>query len=613
MVLQFIPSLFNAIGCLQRVQVYLSGDSSPEDTVRQATEPSNNGDFELRNISSQRNTPCNKCEAAITIQNGTFEIENGKALISGINLEIPRKGLTMIIGRVAAGKSVLLQSIAGELSLTSGTIRKDDCSIGYCAQSAWLRNLSLRANIIGEQEYDADWYNFITWACGLHKDFSEMKEGDTTLVGSKGVSLSGGQKNRIALARAIYCRESLYLIDDILSGLDRTTEKLVFDRVFGRRGVLRNHTVVLATHSTRWLPAANHVIVMDKGRIIDEGSYDTLAARPKISDELNLSLEPITPTKDGDDDGYTAGPVEVDSTKTQSNNPPTAEDDSSHRRDGDFGDLLYYLSSVGKVHGGIYVVLMITFVTLVNIQFIWLKWWADSDQNSNAVMKRNMGIFAAITFITIAAGAAWLAHFALVFMSRSALGLHAKQLNALMRASYSFLVRTDVGQIANRFSADMVLIDMPLQNSWINSTSILCELIANIILVVIATPPVGAMIPFLALVSWMLQRVYLRTSRQIRLMDLEAKAPLCTQFLETLAGIVTIRAFGWSKSYRQKNDQLLDESQVPFYLLHAIQNWLKLVLELIVAGVVIVTVGLAIALRRKIDPGYLGLALVSLV
>jgi ATP-binding cassette subfamily C (CFTR/MRP) protein 1 len=132
-------------------------------------------------------------------------------------------------------------------------------------------------------------------------------------------------------------------------------------------------------------------------------------------------------------------------------------------------------------------------------------------------------------------------------------------------------------------------------------------------LIAAATPPVAALAPFIAAVCYIIQRVYLRTSRQVRLMDLEAKAPLCTHFLETLAGITTIRAFGWSAKYRQRSDELLDTSQVPFYLLSAIQNWLKLVLELMVAGIVTVVVGVAVALRDKVDAGFLGLALVGVM
>lgn len=96
-------------------------------------------------------------------------------------------------------------------------------------------------------------------------------------------------------------------------------------------------------------------------------------------------------------------------------------------------------------------------------------------------------------------------------------------------------------------------------------------------------------------------------------MDLEAKAPLCTHFLESIAGVVTIRSFGWLSAYRKKHDELLLKSQVPFYMLLTIQNWLSLVLELVVAGIITCVVGMAVGFRSKVDAGYLGLALVTAV
>ena len=123
----------------------------------------------------------------------------------------------------------------------------------------------------------------------------------------------------------------------------------------------------------------------------------------------------------------------------------------------------------------------------------------------------------------------------------------------------------------------------------------------------------AALLPLLGVVGYLIQRVHLRTSKQVRVMDLEAKAPLCTHFLESLAGIVTIRSFGWLSTYRERNNELLLGSQVPFYVFFAIQNWLNLVLELVVAGLVTCVVGIAVGLRFKVDTGYLGLALIAAV
>lgn len=124
---------------------------------------------------------------------------------------------------------------------------------------------------------------------------------------------------------------------------------------------------------------------------------------------------------------------------------------------------------------------------------------------------------------------------------------------------------------------------------------------------------VAAVIPLCMLGFYVLQKFYLRTSRQMRFLDLEAKSPLYTQFTESLSGIVTIRAFGWQTAYLRENHGLLDASQRPFYLLYCIQRWLNLVLDLIVAGLALVLVAMAVQLRGATTRGAIGLAMVTLI
>jgi ATP-binding cassette subfamily C (CFTR/MRP) protein 1 len=112
---------------------------------------------------------------------------------------------------------------------------------------------------------------------------------------------------------------------------------------------------------------------------------------------------------------------------------------------------------------------------------------------------------------------------------------------------------------------------------------------------------------------YLVQRFYLRTSRQIRFLDLETKSPLYTNFIETLNGLATIRGFGWESHFERQNRAFLQNSQRPFFILMTIQRWLTLVLDLIVSGLAILLAVLAVELRHTIDPGYLGLALVNVV
>jgi ATP-binding cassette subfamily C (CFTR/MRP) protein 1 len=133
------------------------------------------------------------------------------------------------------------------------------------------------------------------------------------------------------------------------------------------------------------------------------------------------------------------------------------------------------------------------------------------------------------------------------------------------------------------------------------------------IMIGIATVYLTPIFPLMLIALWVIQRFYLRTSRQIRFLDLETKAPLYTHFIETLAGLATIRAFGWEEDFRRQNLDRLQASQRPFFILRTIQRWLTLVLDLVISVLAVVVAILAVELRDSINPGLLGLALVNVV
>lgn len=119
--------------------------------------------------------------------------------------------------------------------------------------------------------------------------------------------------------------------------------------------------------------------------------------------------------------------------------------------------------------------------------------------------------------------------------------------------------------------------------------------------------------PFLIVALYLIQKFYCRTSRQIRFLDLEAKSPLYSQFMECLSGLATLRAFGWQEALEEKNRKLLDRSQQPFYLLFAVQRWLTLVLDLFVAAIAVLLIVLIIKLRGVLNSGLIGIALVNVI
>lgn len=132
-------------------------------------------------------------------------------------------------------------------------------------------------------------------------------------------------------------------------------------------------------------------------------------------------------------------------------------------------------------------------------------------------------------------------------------------------------------------------------------------------LIGVSSPYTAISFPVVLAVLYLCQKVYLRTSRQLRFMDLESKAPLYSHFAESLCGLLTLRAFGWQQAMERKNHQLLDRSQRPFYLLFAVQRWLTLVLDLMVAGIATLLIILVVELRPDLSAGFVGVALLNVI
>lgn len=186
-------------------------------------------------------------------------------VLHDFNLIIPSKQIVGIIGPVGSGKSALLETILGELEITSGTIKKNG-HISYASQQPWIFAASIRQNILFGQPYDKYHYDNVTRVCALKKDFQQFPNGDMTMVGDHGASLSGGQKSRINLARAVYRKADIYLFDDPLSAVDANVGTHLFEQCINE--FLGNKTRILVTHQLQHMKDADHLVVLRGVRII---------------------------------------------------------------------------------------------------------------------------------------------------------------------------------------------------------------------------------------------------------------------------------------------------------------------------------------------------------
>ncbi|EAW07798.1 putative ABC multidrug transporter [Aspergillus clavatus NRRL 1] len=549
---------------------------------------------------------------ALIVQNASFgwDIEQ-EPLLKDLTITVPRGSFTMIVGPSGCGKSTLLKAILGEVPCVNGTLDLSSDSVAFCDQTPWHMNASIRESITAMSSFDKEWYASVVRACALVPDFEQLPRGDETVIGSKGIALSGGQSQRIAIARAVYARRSIVILDDAFSGLDAATEDYIFHSLVGIYGFLRalGCTIIVAASSAKRLPYADHIVALDKtGHISEQGSFKALDLAGGYVSSFALG-SPDWKTK------VDKPPVEEKpQTKIKSEGKTEVIKTDPRRQCGDLSIYLYYIQSIGWFPTAVFLVSISAFVFCISFPSIWVKWWAGANEvDPNGRTGYYLGIYAMLGAVGMFALIVGCWEMVINMVPKSGESFHRRLLTTVLSAPMSFFAATDSGSILNRFSQDLQLIDMELPVAAINTFATLMLCLAQMILMGIASKYAAISFPMVLLVVYSIQKVYLRTSRQLRFLDIEAKAPLYSHFSDSLNGLVTLRAFGWQQSLEEKNRELLDYSQRPFYLLYAIQRWLTLTLDMVVAGIAVILIVLVVTLRGTISAGDVGVALLNVI
>ncbi|KAK2963551.1 Multidrug resistance-associated protein [Blattamonas nauphoetae] len=209
-------------------------------------------------------------------------------VLTDINLQIPTGSLTMVVGGVGSGKSSLAAAITGDIERSNGTVCLKG-SIASCPQVAWINNSTVRGNIVFGMPFDEAKYADVIRVCAMEKDLQTLAAGDETAIGEKGVNLSGGQKARIQLARAVYSDRDIVVLDDPLSAVDAHVGRFLIDEcILGR---LKGKTVVLMTNQIQFLDRADKVVVLKDGKIVGDGKFAELKEGGINLDEFIIHKE----------------------------------------------------------------------------------------------------------------------------------------------------------------------------------------------------------------------------------------------------------------------------------------------------------------------------------
>ncbi|TGO85301.1 hypothetical protein BPOR_0410g00020 [Botrytis porri] len=593
MVMTIVPRVVAAFAGFERIQSFLLRPSSQNNRGVLPRLPQNE-------VASSHSTNPN-----LAVQIQQLRIGDKQSILDNINIEVRATSFVIISGPTGSGKSILLRTIIGEVIPAQGTIALSTRKIAYCAQRPWLPSGSIKDVIYGANDIDGainqdneDWYNTVTELCCLTHDFDTLPDGDQAQIGSKGLNLSGGQRQRVTLARALFSRSDILLLDDTFSGLDGDTEQTIFDNLFGSDGLVKRlkTTVILVSNSTQYFQSADHVVVLGDHGITDQGNWQSIQVK-------SGSIAKFSSGNHVRDNAAVAAAFAKLSAQVRAKDE--AEIDLA-RQSGDSALYGYYLNFVGSNNFFLLIACTASYAFFITIPQYYLQFWTESSGGNTLFWVLGFLFLSFMAWITTS-----IQMWVVLIQSASQSGsrIHKRLLHIVTSASLSFFTQTGNGSILNRFSQDIQLVDKQLPSALQTIITQIFKLLMQVILLFISQKWLTISLPACVLVVYVVQKVYLRTSRQLRFLELEARAGVFSSFLESVEGLETIRSFGWSNAVIEDNITSVDNAQRPEFLLLCLQRWLNVVLDLLAAAVATIVIALAVVYRDRVSGAQVGIAL----
>ncbi|CAO3650117.1 unnamed protein product [Cunninghamella blakesleeana] len=567
-------------------------------------------------------------------------------VLKDLNLEFPNDDLSIICGKTGSGKSLMMLSLLGEAFVLEGQVSCPRSSIAdsvsedyklieeyiaeenwilnhavaYVAQTAWLQNASIRDNILFGLPYNEKRYKDTLYVCSLIKDLSIFEDGDQTEIGEKGITLSGGQKARVSLARAVYSRAKIIFMDDVLSAVDAHTAQHIYENCL--MGPLMKHrTRILITHHVKLcISGASYLVHIQDGYAHIAGSIDDLKNNGKldtileeddteqrmddsnsektdkgeeeeiiefdkkkdISNKINYNYKGNNDDNDDNDGAYKDG---IDERKS-----PKVLVEKEKRETGSVKLKFYYIyfKMIGNPLYWIFTIIIIIGSRGIDVtESWWIKQWAQSYDTKiinhtssmmNVSSKESkldyyLGIYVVISICNILFSATFVG---MIYFGtlQGSLKLYAELLQSILRAPLRFFDTTPIGRILNRFSSDFETIDSTLPNDLIQVIIQSTVVISSIIAVSVVLPLYLLPTFFIVIINAFVAITYSSSSRELKRLDSISHSPLFTHLTETVTGISTIRAFGVTRQFLQEMMTRIDINSRPLFFVFTSNRWI---------------------------------------
>uniref|UniRef100_A0A8C3I573 ABC-type glutathione-S-conjugate transporter n=1 Tax=Chrysemys picta bellii TaxID=8478 RepID=A0A8C3I573_CHRPI len=519
-----------------------------------------------------------------------------------INLTVPQGCLLVVVGQVGAGKSSLLSALLGELQKLDGYVAIKG-TVAYVPQQDWIQNASVEENIIFGEEMDESWYNRVIDACALQPDLESFPAGSKSEIGEKGINISGGQKQRVSLARAVYKKAAVYLLDDPLSAVDAQVGQHIFEHVIGPNGLLKDRTRVLVTHAINVLPQVDNIVLMVDGEISETGSYQELLQRNGAFADFLHSYNNAE-EKEGDlQDGAKA--INQDCTAA------TVPKDAGRLTEGEKVQTSRVTAATPWPLICLYIVFL--FVCQQAASFCrgyWLSMWADDPVHNRTQQHTELrvGVFGVLGVLQ-AIGKFGSTAAVLLGGVIASHKLFQQLLENVARSPMMFFEQTPIGNLLNRFSKETDAIDSVIPDKLKSLLGFLFSLLEIYIVVIVATPiAVVAIMPLTVLYA-VFQNFYVATSCQLRRLEAASRSPIYSHISETFQGSSVIRAYKEQPRFILQNDSRVDENQRTCFPGVVADRWLATNLEFLGNGIVLFAALFAVLSKTHLSPGIVGFSI----
>ena len=546
--------------------------------------------------------------------------------LSDLDLTVHQGELVAVLGRVGDGKSSLLAAIMGDMPRTYGTIHVYGTTALF-SQGGWCMGASVRDNILFGRVYDDEHYKKCLFACALEHDLQMLPNGDQTEIGERGVSLSGGQRARIALARACYAAADIYLLDDPLAAVDAHVGSHLWQHVLGPNGMLASRTRILSLNAVAYLPQCDSVITLRNGRLIDErGTFDELMARRgevynlikglgRTGDENPADRNSATPPK-------ITRPRELDRDELRNEHMRMLRESSSPREVQHQGQVKWsvyekYAESASIWGISLYVFLQLVTLVVSIAKDVVLKQWSAANMNPHGRSPESISRFYLTLYGVVGFGesAGYCIMPLILFVwlvIASSRRIHDTLFLRVIHYPLQWYDSIPSGRLLNLFSRDVAVMDEVLPrviHAMVRSSAA----VLGVLGVIAFSVPwfLIALIP-LAFMYRAVMRYYLATSRELRRLDAASKAPIFTWFQESLAGLSSIRAFSQVQAFTEAFETRIDRNQMCYFPSVTVNRWLAFRVELIAGLVVLGSSTMAVYIATtsmQMSSGLLGLLL----